>query len=105
MKVASVQNARECFEVLQTGEKSQIAVMTLRPGGASGSSASTHEKSEQVLLVLKGEVEGEIGSEKRLLHEGDAVLIPAGVKHRFVNRGDPPAVIFNVYSPGILSVG
>ncbi len=99
MKAASVQNAREWFEVLQTGEKSQIAVMTLRPGEASGSSASSHEKSEQVLLVLKGEVEGEIASEKCLLREGDAALIPAGVKHRFVNRSGAPAVTFNVYSP------
>ena len=99
MKVANVQNTREWFEVLQTSEKSQIAVMTLQPGAASGSSASSHENSEQVLLVLKGEVEGEIASEKRLLREGDAVLIPAGVKHRFVNHSDAPAVTFNVYSP------
>jgi oxalate decarboxylase/phosphoglucose isomerase-like protein (cupin superfamily) len=26
-------------------------------------------------------------------------LIPAGVKHRFVNHSDAPAVTFNVYSP------
>ena len=99
MKVANIQDAREWFEVLQTTEKSQIAVMTLQAGRASGPSAEAHAQSEQVLLVLDGEVEGEIAGEKRLLRKGDAVVIPAGVKHRFLNLSDTQAVTFNVYSP------
>lgn len=99
MNVRNSGQANEWFEVLQTGEKSQTAVMTLPPGGASGPHPDAHEKSEQVLLVMEGEVEGEIAGETRTLRQGDVVVIPPGVKHRFANRGLAPAVTFNVYSP------
>ncbi len=99
MNVRNIRQAGEWFEVLQTSEKSQTAVMTLQPGGASGPHPDAHEKSEQVLLVLEGEVEGEIAGETRTLRQGDVVVIPSGVKHRFANRAGAPAVTFNVYSP------
>lgn len=81
--MTKISEATEWFEVLQTGEKAQIAIMTLPPGGASGGTANAHEKSEQVLLVVEGEVEAEVAGEKQILKSGNAVLIPAGVKHRF----------------------
>ena len=99
MKAANVRDTKEWFQVLQTSEKSQTAVMTLEPGGASGSKPNEHKSSEQVLLVLEGEVEAEMGAERRHLETGDVVLIPAGVKHRFSNRGERNAITFNVYSP------
>ncbi len=98
MELANIRNAKDWFEVLQTSDKSQSAMMTLEPGASSGSKEA-HEKSDQVLLLLEGELAGEIGDEKATLRKGDVLVIPAGVKHRFTNRGDKPAVTFNVYSP------
>lgn len=74
-------------------------MMTLAPGAASGSRAEGHEHSDQVLLMLEGELAGEVGSERATLRKGDVLVIPAGVKHRFENVGSTPAVTFNVYSP------
>jgi mannose-6-phosphate isomerase-like protein (cupin superfamily) len=99
MNVMNIDQAQEPFEVLQTSEKSQTAVMTLKPGSASGPTLSAHEKSEQVLFVLKGAVEGEVAGEKRMLHKGDVVVVPPGMKHRFCNPGKVTAVTFSVYSP------
>ena len=99
MSVSNIDTATEWFEALQTGERSQTAIMTLRPGRSTGEKPEAHEKSDQVLLVLKGELEGEIGNERPQLSEGDVIIVPAGVKHRFVNRGDKDALTFNVYSP------
>ncbi|HSH37421.1 MAG TPA: cupin domain-containing protein [Chthoniobacterales bacterium] len=42
---------------------------------------------------------GPVGAERPTLRNGDVLLIPAGVKHRFVNVGSTAAVTFNVYSP------
>ena len=99
MNVTNIGKARKWFEVLQTSERSQTAMMTLAPGAATGRSAEAHEKSEQVLLVLDGELQGEIGHEKRKLQRGDVIVIPAGVKHRFRNPGKRAAITFNTYSP------
>lgn len=98
MELANIDNAKEWFEVLQTSDKSQTAMMTLEPGESSGAKEG-HKKSDQVLLLLEGELEGEIGDEKATLKTGDVLLIPAGMKHRFTNRGDKLVVTFNVYAP------
>ena len=99
MNVTNIDKANAWFEVLQTGERSQTAMMTLAPGDATGDKAEAHEKSDQVLLMLDGELTGEVGDEHPSLKKGDVIIIPAGVKHRFVNRAKKPAVTFNVYSP------
>ena len=100
MQLTNIQSAREWFEVLQTTERTQTAaMMTLQPGGSSGSTAEGHEKSDQVLLLLEGELSGEVRPQRPQLTKGDVIVIPAGVKHRFTNNGSVPAVTFNVYSP------
>ena len=75
--------------------------MKLGPGKASGDEAEAHEGSDQILLVTQGEVEGEIEGEIVTICAGEFILIPAGTKHRFVNRGDVPALTFNVYAPPV----
>ena len=74
-------------------------MMTLEPGAATGEEPEAHEKSDQVLFMLEGELSGEVGHEHASLKKGDVIIIPAGVKHRFTNRSGRPAATFNVYSP------
>ena len=99
MEITNIGKAREWFEVLQTSERSQTAMMTLAPGDATGARAEAHDKSDQALLMLDGELSGEVGDQHPNLKKGDVIIIPAGVKHRFVNGAAKPAVTFNVYSP------
>jgi mannose-6-phosphate isomerase-like protein (cupin superfamily) len=99
MDVSNIRQATDWFEVLQTSERSQTAMMTLQPGDETGATAEAHENCDQVLLMLDGELSGEVGEERPRLKKGDTILIPAGTKHRFVNRGSKSAVTFNVYSP------
>ena len=99
MNVTNIRKARKWFEVLQTSERSQTAMMTLAPGDATGARAEAHDKSDQVLLMLDGVLIGEVGDQHPNLKKGDVIIIPAGLKHRFVNRAAKPAVTFNVYSP------
>jgi mannose-6-phosphate isomerase-like protein (cupin superfamily) len=105
MEARNIGEAKEWFEVLQTHERTQTAMMTLAPGDATGDKAESHSRSDQVLLVLEGRLQGEVGGERPLLHEGDVLIIPAGVKHRFVNPGREPAVTFNVYAPPAYPAG
>jgi mannose-6-phosphate isomerase-like protein (cupin superfamily) len=105
MHLSNIGKAKEWFEVLQTGERSQTAMMTLGRGDATGEKAEAHEKSDQVLLMLEGELTGEVGDERPRLEKGDVIIIPAGVKHRFTNQSDRNAVTFNVYSPPAYPAG
>ena len=97
VKLSNIRETKEWFEVLQTTERCQTAMMTLNPGEETGSKAEAHEKS--VLLMLDGELIGEVGDERPRLSKNEVIIIPAGTKHRFENRGSTSAVTFNVYSP------
>jgi mannose-6-phosphate isomerase-like protein (cupin superfamily) len=99
LEIKNVFAVEDWFEVLQTGERVQTALMTLQPGKCSGEEPEAHRDSDQVLLVLDGEVEGEIESSSTTLKKGDVIVIPAGTRHKFINRSSRPVVTFNTYSP------
>ncbi len=99
MDLTNISEATEWFEVLQTSKRSQTAMMTLASGASTGRKAQAHKTSDQVLLVLRGELTGKVGHEKVRLKNGDVLLIPAGTPHRFANKARKPAVTFNVYAP------
>ncbi len=105
MDVTDINEAKDWFEVLQTSERSQTAMMTLASGKSSGEKAEAHEDSDQVLLILEGELIGEVGDENLSLKKGEVITIPSGVKHRFTNRSRKRAVTFNVYSPPAYPAG
>jgi mannose-6-phosphate isomerase-like protein (cupin superfamily) len=73
--------------------------MKLGAGQSSGESPEAHKGSDQVLLLIEGELSAEIAGERSHMKPGDVVIIPARVKHKFTNESSAPAVTFNVYSP------
>jgi mannose-6-phosphate isomerase-like protein (cupin superfamily) len=99
MNISNIDQVTEWFEILQTTGRSQEAVVRLDPGEATGERAESHEKSEQLLLLIEGALDGEIGFERLAMDAGDMVIIPAGVRHKFTNPGETIAVTFNVYCP------
>ncbi|MBV8101794.1 MAG: cupin domain-containing protein [Verrucomicrobia bacterium] len=101
MNISNIYRSSAGFEVLQTNELSQTAVMTLTPGQATGAEAESHSEGQQVLLLISGKLAAEVGSEVGDLVPGDVVLIPPNTKHKFTNTGSEPAVTFNVYSPPV----
>lgn len=99
MTVANLADARGWFQVLARAEQSEAAVMRLESGRASAERPTIHADSDQILLVVEGEVLAEVDSERRRLRTGDVVIVRAGTPHRFLNDGPRMAVTFNVYAP------
>jgi HTH-type transcriptional repressor of puuD len=56
----------------------------------------THNVEENV-LVLEGEATAVVGEDSFELKAGDATWVPAGVPHRFANRGQGRLRIYWVY--------
>ena len=99
MKRENIYRTTEWFKVLQTTPRTQTAVMKLGQRQATGRKPEAHEKSDQVILVVEGELSAEIGGNRYRMKAGDVIIIPPRVKHKFTNSGEEPAVTFNVYSP------
>ncbi len=72
-----------------------VATMTLLPGQQN--ERHHHASCEEVMLVLRGEVEHSIGEETSTRGPGQWVLIPAGVPHHSRNLGDNDVVLFITY--------
>ena len=105
MSVLNVRESKSWFSVLQTGDVSQTAVMSIGPGEQSGPKENEHPRSEQVLYVIEGELEAEIGERSFTMRAGDSTIVRRDVPHRFTNRTQEPALTFNVYAPPAYEAG
>jgi len=83
-------------KVLFTGTKSQLVLMSLRPGEEIG--AEVH-KVDQILYVVDGEGKVVLDGVDKEFDKGEIVFVPAGVQHNVINTDDQPMKLFTIYSP------
>jgi len=91
---ADNQNFRQ---VLFTGAKSQLVVMSIPPGGEIGQ--ETHPYVEQVLYFQSGTGEAILDGKTTEIGPGDIVVVPPDTQHNFINTGKVPLQIFTMYAP------
>lgn len=84
-------------QVLETGEKTQIVIMTIPVGGEIG--MEVHENEDQVLYLLEGSGKVILNEEENNYEVGDIVLVRAGTNHNFINTGNSDLKIITTYSP------
>jgi mannose-6-phosphate isomerase-like protein (cupin superfamily) len=83
-------------KVLFTGTKSQLVLMSLRPGEEIG--AEVH-KVDQVLYVVDGEGKVVLDGIDKEFEKGEIAFVPAGVQHNVINTDDEPMKLFTIYAP------
>ncbi len=94
-KTLSNQNYRE---VLYTGSKMQLVVMSLEPGEEVGE--EIHADHDQFLRFESGEGKAILDSVPYDVRDGDAVIVPAGVRHNIVNVSvTEPLKLYTLYAP------
>jgi oxalate decarboxylase/phosphoglucose isomerase-like protein (cupin superfamily) len=82
----------------ETGSsRMSCGVVRLNPG--KGHERHTHPESDEMLYVVRGEGEQEIGEETRDISAGDMLHVPEGVPHGTVNTGWEPLILLAVYAP------
>lgn len=84
-------------KVLETGENTQIVVMSIPVGGEIGE--EVHNENDQVLYVVDGEGKVVIEGADEPFVVGDMILVKKGTRHNFVNSGDRELKIITIYSP------
>jgi quercetin dioxygenase-like cupin family protein len=78
------------------GSRDSAAVyFEIQPG-----SRLTHhtDSAEEILYVVAGEAEAEVGDERGRLAAGDLAVIPAMVPHGLVNAGNEPVKVVGFFS-------
>lgn len=96
--LVSAANANEFFrQVLNTGAKSQLVLMSIPPGGEIG--AEVHANVEQTLVVVSGDGESIIDGVKEPMLAGDVLVVTRGTNHNIINTGQVPLKLYTVYAP------
>ena len=83
--------------VLYTGKYLQLVLMALKPGEEIGE--EVHQDHDQFFRVEKGNGEVVIDGRRRKIKSDDAIVVPAGARHNFVNTGDKSLKFYTIYGP------
>jgi transcriptional regulator with XRE-family HTH domain len=68
-------------------------------GGSTGAEPYAHGDSEELLIVLTGNVQLELGGEVHELESGDSIDYRSSTPHRVANTGEEPAEVIWIISP------
>jgi len=85
--------------VLFTGKHSQLVVMCLQGGEEIGNEVHAHV--DQFFRIEEGSARFVFnGKEKHLVHNGEAVVVPAGTYHNVINASaTAPLRLYTIYTP------
>jgi mannose-6-phosphate isomerase-like protein (cupin superfamily) len=85
-------------KVLYTAKHSQLVLMCLQPGEDIG--AEVHRGNDQFFRFEKGRGKVIIDNTEYPVHDGFAIVIPAGAKHNIINTSkSEPLKMYTIYSP------
>lgn len=82
--------------VLFTSKNLQLVLMSLKPGVEIG---EERHKLDQFIRVEGGVGTSVLDGKKSKIRDGDALVIPAGVKHNIINEGKEDLKLYTVYGP------
>lgn len=77
----------------------EVVAASFDPGGSTGNEPYTHGDSEELLLVLAGRIQLQLGSELHDLSTGDSVNYRSSTPHRVSNPNHEAAEVLFVISP------
>jgi transcriptional regulator with XRE-family HTH domain len=77
----------------------EVVVAHFEPGGSTGDEPYTHGDSEELLIVVQGQVHVQLGMEIHEVAAGDSVHYQSSTPHRVSNPGDAAAEVLFVISP------
>lgn len=83
--------------VLFTGPRSQLALMTIPPGGDIG--FESHAHVEQLIFIASGRGKAIVNGIETPLGPGDVLVATPNTRHNVVNAGSAPLRIYTVYAP------
>ena len=85
-------------QVIYTGQHSQLVLMSLKPKEDIG--MEVHEIVDQFLRIEKGQGKAILNGEEHEIHDGSAIVVPAGTKHNIINTSQTKYMkLYTVYSP------
>lgn len=58
-----------------------------------------HKKTDEIIYLLEGELEANVGGQIKSIKKGDVVVIKKGISHTFSNASGKSAILISVCNP------
>lgn len=84
-------------QVIYTGPKMQLVLMTLQPGEEIG--LEKHDSHDQFFRIESGDGKIVINGEESFIGDGIGAIVPAGAEHNVINEGSVPLKLYTLYAP------
>lgn len=78
-----------------------LRIETVNPPSGVAEPMHIHPRQESRAEIISGALRFVVDGEERRLGPGEAITIPAGTPHRFVNDGDNDAVAIQEFRPAL----
>ena len=82
-------------QVVYTAPYSQLVLMNLKPGEEIGEEV---HGGDQFFRFESGAGQVVLNGAEQAVRDGNAVVVPAGLKHNVVNTGSEPLKLYTIYS-------
>lgn len=99
MKVLSVAGDRVTVLIdgADTNQSYTIMEACLPPN--AGPPPHVHQREDETISVLSGEITFFLGDTTKLMKKGDFIFAPRGIPHHFKNTGNEEAILLETASP------
>ncbi len=94
---ALTEGNRDFRRVLFTAGHMQLVLMALQPGEEIGS--EVHATHDQFFRIEKGQGEIRLDGVRTRIAAGDAIIVPAGMRHNLINTGKRKLRLYTLYAP------
>ena len=84
-------------KVMYTTKNMQLVLMSLLPG--EDIPKETHRNTTQFFRVEKGTIAINVGGIKKILKDGQSLIVPPNTQHYVQCIGTKPAKLYTIYSP------
>lgn len=84
-------------QVLFTGAKSQLVVMSIKKNGEIGE--EVHQHVEQIFFFQKGDAKIVLDGVDSVATKGDILIVTPGTKHNVINTGKGALKLWTIYCP------
>jgi transcriptional regulator with XRE-family HTH domain len=98
-KIDFGENARKFMLTARPLEHIEVFIGEIAPGGSTGAEPFAHGDSEELVLVLRGNVTVEVDGATYDLAQGDSIFYRSSLLHRASNHDDELAEVLWVISP------
>lgn len=80
------------FEVLLDANNTKVKRITVKPGGIL--SYQYHYKRSEHWVIIEGVATVIVNGLRKIVHAGDSIYLPVGIKHRVINESNNDQLVF-----------